>query len=86
MPPSLIAQQGYLLEDPREGAQHWQAALQPVLGPPGERLVGAHVAQLLNVAYAQHELTGWSTDAALAWLEAGGRADIRELLLAEEAS
>ncbi len=36
--------------------------------------------QLLNVAYAQHELTGGSTDAALAWLEAGGAASIDELL------
>lgn len=36
--------------------------------------------QLLNVAYAQHELTGGSTNAALAWLEAGGAASIEELL------
>lgn len=37
-------------------------------------------AQLLNVAYAQHELTGGSTGAALAWLEAGGAASIEGLL------
>ena len=36
--------------------------------------------QLLNVAYAQHELTGGSTGAALAWLEAGGAASIEDLL------
>lgn len=36
--------------------------------------------QLLNVAYAQHELTGGSTGAALAWLEAGGAANIDDLL------
>lgn len=36
--------------------------------------------QLLHVAYAQHELTGGSTDAALAWLETGGAASIDKLL------
>ncbi|KAI7843771.1 hypothetical protein COHA_002669 [Chlorella ohadii] len=71
---------GYVREDPREGQAAWQAALLPVLGSQGWEGVAKDVGQLLNVAYAQHELTGGSTDAALAWLEAGGAASIDELL------
>jgi hypothetical protein len=38
--------------------------------------------QLLNVAYARHELVGDTTDVSLAWLEAGGQEGIEELLVA----
>ncbi len=38
------------------------------------------VAQLLNVAYARHELTSDSVDISLAWLEAGGATSLGALL------
>lgn len=85
MPPAASTQDGFLTEDPREQPEPWQAALRPLLGDLTDgRPEGSHLAQLLNVAYAQHELTGWSAGAALAWLEARGRASIQELLQQEE--
>eukprot|EP00887_Chlorella_sp_A99_P002410 scaffold10.g2410.t1 len=42
-------------------------------------LLRVHVRQGLEVAYADHEAVGDWTDAALAWLETGGQADIGEL-------
>lgn len=80
------AQAGYLLADPREASEQWHAALQPVAGPAGLKLQPAeesHVAQLLAVAWAKHELTGGSTAAALRWLESDGQASIDALLVAQ---
>lgn len=41
--------------------------------------------QLFNVAYARHELVGDTTGVSLAWLEAGGEADVDELQRREAA-
>ncbi|PSC67478.1 aci-reductone dioxygenase [Micractinium conductrix] len=70
----LLDQDGLLLEDPRSNAEGWRAALLPALGPKLEiEPLASHVAQLLNVAHAQHEISSDSAAASLAWLEAGGR-------------
>lgn len=85
--PSPPAQAGYLLSDPRETSAQWQAVLAPVAGPAGLKLQPAeesHVAQLLSVAFAKHELTGGSTAVALQWLESGGQASIDALLKAAQ--
>jgi hypothetical protein len=40
----------------------------------------SHLAELLNVAFARHELVSDHTDAALAWLEARGKESIDTFL------
>lgn len=76
----LSLQDGFLTADPRSTSEPWQVALQGVAAELLGQAAGAsHVAQLLSVAFAQHELTGGSTDAGLAWLEAGGGVSIEEL-------
>lgn len=73
-------QAGFLKDDPRTTRQLWQAALQPVVGSLSLEPDASGVAQLLNVAYARHELTSDSVDISLAWLEAGGATSLGALL------
>ena len=64
------------------GGQHLQQLLAN-LQPDGEQdaaLVREHIWEGLAVAWGAHETLGEFTTAALAWLESGGRADLRQLL------
>ena len=36
--------------------------------------------QLLNVAYAQHEVVSDTTEVSLAWMEAGGKESVAALM------
>ncbi|KAI3436872.1 hypothetical protein D9Q98_006282 [Chlorella vulgaris] len=76
----MLDEAGFLKDDPRTTRQLWQAALQPVVGSLSLEPDASGVAQLLNVAYARHELTSDSVDISLAWLEAGGATSLGALL------
>ncbi|KAL4457969.1 hypothetical protein ABPG75_012834 [Micractinium tetrahymenae] len=75
----LLDEAGYFKEDPRRTGWQWRELLQPVVGQLSLEADVSQVAELFNVAYARHELIGDTTGVALAWLEAGGKADIDEL-------
>ena len=40
--------------------------------------------ELLNLAWAQHEIASTGVDAALTWLESGGKLNLNELLKDEK--
>lgn len=66
-------QEGQLRRDPRETRAAWQPALAPVVGGLSLDPDVSPVAELLNLAWAGHELASDPIDAGLAWLEAGGK-------------
>ena len=66
-------QAGQLKQDPRETRDAWKPALAPVVGGLSLEPDASPVAELLNLAWAGHELASDPIDAGLAWLEAGGR-------------
>lgn len=79
--PSLPPQQdGFLLKEPRSSASGWRALVRPVVGGMSLEADVSPLAELLNVAFARHELTSDHTDAALAWLEAHGKESIDTFL------
>lgn len=83
----LIDEEGFVLESPRSSPakEQWEEALVPVLGDgQGKELWSLHIAELLNVAYAQHEISSDSTAVSLAWLEAGGQTTVAELQQQEQ--
>ncbi|KAL4426995.1 hypothetical protein ABPG77_009556 [Micractinium sp. CCAP 211/92] len=75
----LLDEGGYFIEDPRRTGKQWRDLLKPLVGELSLEADVSQVAELFNVAYARHELIGDTTDVSLAWLEAGGKADIDEL-------
>jgi hypothetical protein len=68
-----VLQKGYLLKDPRSAASDWRKLVAPVAGKLSLEADVSPVAELLNVAWARHEISSAETAASLAWLEAGGR-------------
>lgn len=80
----LLDEAGYFDEDPRRTAKQWRELLKPLVGDLSLEADVSPVAELFNVAYARHELVGDTTDVSLAWLEAGGKADVDELQRREE--
>ena len=66
-------QKGFLKADPRSSASNWRALVQPVAGGLSLEADVSPLAELLNVAWARHEIVSDHTAASLAWLEAGGK-------------
>ncbi len=65
-------QGGHLKEDPRRSG--WREAVQGVVGEGvGLAADASDVPELLNLAYAGHEIVSDGVDAALEWLMAGGK-------------
>jgi hypothetical protein len=73
-------QKGQLQVEPRSSASPWRRLVQPVVGNMSLAGDESHLSELLNVAYARHELVSDHLDAALSWLEAGGKKSIESLL------
>ena len=78
-----------LREDPRRTYDAWSRVVAGVAGEAGVSLEpdASPLTQLLNVAWAQHEIVSWGVDSALAWLQllrSGSRGDIGALLEQEK--
>ncbi len=69
----LLAANGSLTEPPRPATPRWAAAVAPVGGGLSLKLDESHLGELLNLAWAKHELVSDEAEAALAWLQGGGR-------------
>lgn len=62
-----------LLQPPRPTTEQWAPVVQPVIGNLSLVLDESHVGELLNVAWAKHELVSDGVEAALMWLKKGGK-------------
>lgn len=71
-----------LLQDPRRTADAWRAALAPLLPSAAMAPDAAPLPELLNVAWAEHEIVSQHVSAALEWVLAGGARGIEELVAA----
>lgn len=69
----LPLQKGLLKLDPRSSASTWRQMVEPVAGGLSLEADVSQIGELLNVAYARHEIVSEHTAASLAWLEAGGK-------------
>ncbi|GAB4820595.1 hypothetical protein N2152v2_007641 [Parachlorella kessleri] len=83
----MLAAHGKLLEDPRQTHSKWQSLLQQQV--PGMDRVSlkpdeSPVTELLNLAWASHEIVSDFTAVVLTWLAAGGKADINRLIQQEQ--
>jgi hypothetical protein len=68
----LVAANGTLTEPPRPATPRWAPAVAPVLGGLSLALDESHLGELLNLAWAKHELVSDEAEAVLAWLQSGG--------------
>ncbi|KAI7843770.1 hypothetical protein COHA_002668 [Chlorella ohadii] len=68
----FLDEEGQLHKDPRSTLTQWQPLLKPVVGGLNLEPDVSPLAELLNVAYARHEIVSDTTDVTLEWLEAGG--------------
>ena len=69
------AADGFLLEPVTD---RWAPLVQPVIGNLSLVLDESHVGELVNLAWAKHELVSDEAEAVLAWLQGGGRGSLEE--------
>lgn len=60
---------GTLLEPPRPATSRWAPSVQPIVGNQSLKLDESHVGELLNLAWANHELVSDDAEAVFAWLQ-----------------
>lgn len=69
---------GTLLEAPRPATPRWAPLVQPIVGDLSLALDESHVGELVNLAWAKHELVSDEAEAVLAWLQGGGAGGLSE--------
>lgn len=70
----MLNDKNYLVSNPRGATNRWAGHVQPVVGNLSLVLDESHVGELLNVAWAKHELVGDHAERVLEWLSSlGGR-------------
>ena len=69
----IVAENGSLTEPPRPVTDRWAPLVQPVIGNLSLTLDESHVGELVNLAWAKHELVSDEAEAVITWLQYGGR-------------
>lgn len=64
----MVDSNNFLVTNPRGATRRWSGYVQPVVGNLSLVLDESHVGELLNVAWAKHELVGDHADRVLEWL------------------
>ncbi|KAH7619977.1 hypothetical protein Ndes2526B_g05224 [Nannochloris sp. 'desiccata'] len=68
----IVAENGSLTEPPRPATEKWAPLVQPVIGDLSLTLDESHVGELVNLAWAKHELVSDEAEAIMTWLQHGG--------------
>jgi hypothetical protein len=74
----VASDDGTLLEPPRPATPRWAPLVQPIVGNLSLKLDESHVGELVNLAWAKHELVSDEAEAVLTWLQNGGRGGLEE--------
>jgi hypothetical protein len=69
----IVANNGSLIEPPRPVTERWAPLVQPVIGNLSLTLDESHIGELVNLAWAKHELVSDDAEAIITWLESGGK-------------
>jgi hypothetical protein len=65
----IVAENGSLTEPPRPVTDRWAPLVQPVIDDLSLVLDESHVGELVNLAWAKHELVSDEAEAIMTWLE-----------------
>lgn len=69
----VVGDDGMLLEAPRPVTERWAPFVQLVIGNLSLKLDESHVGELVNLAWAKHELVSDEAEAVMAWLQGDGK-------------
>lgn len=72
----VVEEDGTLVESPRPVTERWAPLMQGVVGDLSLVKDESHVGELLNLAWAKHELVSDQAEAVLAWLQSGGEGSV----------
>jgi len=72
----ILAKNGSLTEPPRPVTEKWAPLVQPVIGNLSLTLDESHVGELVNLAWAKHELVSDEAEAIMTWLQNGGGTEV----------
>jgi hypothetical protein len=70
----MVDDAGFLVDDPR--ASDWREALAPLAGADRMQPDKSALSEVLNVAYAMHELSADHFEDDLAWMEANAKGSV----------
>ena len=79
---AMLDDAGMLLSDPR--ARKWRPLVQPLVGNMSLASDRSPLPELLNRAYARHEIVNEYTAACLTWLEGGGKLPIEQAVTQQQ--
>ena len=74
----VAAENGTLLEPPRPVTEVWAPLVEPVIGNLSLTLDESHVGELINLAWAKHEIVSDEAEAIMTWLAGGGKGSLDE--------
>ena len=74
----VLGEDGWLKEAPRPLTETWAPIVHKVVGNMSLKLDESHVGELVNLAWAKHELVSDEAEAVITWLQGDGKGGLEE--------